>query len=315
MEKIMQSKCQWMAVNRIKTRVPFNNLFPVDDKTVEALAEHMEANGYDQSQPIVLWKEKLDEDRKQAIVVDGHTRLLAAKKIGLSPVYVARVSFGSQDAALQYAIHNQRDRRNLTDADLLRCIEAVDERKPKGQRTDLASSEAKSGKSAEQTAKIVGTSKTKVEKARTLLDYADEQTKQTVLDGEKSIHAAAKETQEKRKVQQSGESQLSSTIQKINHIANRMKSLYKEIRAIKPIVKRYYKKPVANEENTKIIDNFSHWCWKYEDITKEIAEAKRIAITEKYLLRRTQEASKSPQDGRSGEGEGKERHDHARTGR
>jgi len=206
MEKIMPGKCQWMAVNRIKTRLPFNSLFPVDDKTVEAVAEHMRINGYDQSQPIVLWKEKLDENKDQAIVVDGHTRLLAAKKISLSPVYVARVSFASAHAALKYAIHNQRDRRNLTDADLFRCIEVVDERKPRGGhrkseavKSKTSSEAIDSGKSAEQTALIVGTSKTKVEKARTLLDYADEQTKQTVLDGKQSIHAAAKETQGKRK--------------------------------------------------------------------------------------------------------------------
>lgn len=63
---------------------------------------------------------------------------------------------------------NQRDRRSLTDQDLLRRIEALDSRKRSGERTDLASRDARSEKSASQTAKIVGTSRSKVEQARVI---------------------------------------------------------------------------------------------------------------------------------------------------
>ncbi|MBN1841675.1 MAG: hypothetical protein JW883_05260 [Deltaproteobacteria bacterium] len=175
---------------------PFSSLFPINDDTVNAIADHMKQYGYDKSQPIILWH---DLFHNMDVVIDGNTRVRAAQKAGLPKVWTVMANFPDQATALEYAIHNQRDRRNLTDGDLLRCIKAVDERKPQGQRTDLASSDAKLGKSSEVTAKIVGTSPRKVEKARTLLDYGDEQTKQTVLDGKKSIHAAAKETQEKRK--------------------------------------------------------------------------------------------------------------------
>jgi hypothetical protein len=41
-------------------------------------------------------------------------------------------SFPDEDSALEYAIHNQRNRRNLTDAELLRCIEVLDRRKERG---------------------------------------------------------------------------------------------------------------------------------------------------------------------------------------
>lgn len=206
MQKVMETKQQWMATSRIKVRAPFNSLFPIDGKTVDAVAEHMKARGYDQSQPIILWKELLDENKNQAIIVDGHTRLAAAKKIGLSPVYVARMSFADENVAVQHAIHNQRDRRNLTDADLIRCIEAVDKRSSWGGDRKSADTKIKSSSeplisSAKATAETVGTSETKVKKARILIDHADEGTKQVVLDGKKSIHAAAKETQQKRKQQ------------------------------------------------------------------------------------------------------------------
>ena len=53
--------------------------------------------------------------------------------------------------------------------------------------------------SAEQTADIVGTSKTKVEKVRAIIDHADEQIKKDVETGNKTINKAYQETQEERK--------------------------------------------------------------------------------------------------------------------
>jgi len=200
----MPSKCQWMATNRIKIQSPFKGLFPVDEKIFNAVAEDMKVRGYDQAQPIIVWKEKLDASKNNAVIIDGHTRLFAAKRIGLSPVYIAKVSFPDEKAALQYAIHNQRDRRNITDADILRCIEAVDKRRERGgdRRSEKAKSKSSSepiDSSAKETAKIVGTSESKVKKVRAILDHADDKTKQKVIDGEKTIHRAAKETQNKQK--------------------------------------------------------------------------------------------------------------------
>ena len=76
------------------------------------------------------------------MVVDGHTRLQAAMDLGLEEVPVHKKSFPDEDAALEYAIHNQRHRRNLTEAEILRCIEAVDKRRDRG--GDRRSEEAKS---------------------------------------------------------------------------------------------------------------------------------------------------------------------------
>ena len=205
MDQTLQSKRGWVAVNRIKVRSPFKDLFVIDEKTLKSIAEHMQANGYDEAQPIVVWDRTEAEQNKHALyVLDGHTRLQAAKSIHLSPVYIARMKFPSEDEALQYAIHNQRDRRNLSDGDLLRCIEAVDQTKQRG--GDHTTEKAKAsldaidkGKSSEETARIVGASPRKVEKARTVRQHADEETKGAVLDGKKSIHQAYVETQEKRR--------------------------------------------------------------------------------------------------------------------
>lgn len=196
------SKRQWMSISRIVKKTPFMGMFPDQPDKVEAISEHMKKFGFDTSQPIVLWdcKEIEPEKKNPFYIIDGHTRYEAAKRANLDTgVYVSRVKFRNEKEALQHAIHNQRNRRNMDDDALIRCIEAVDQLKRKGQRTDLASSEAKSGKSAEETAKVVGTTKTKVEKVRTINTHADDETKKAVRSGRKSINKAYQETQAKRK--------------------------------------------------------------------------------------------------------------------
>ena len=65
-------------------------------------------------------------------VVDGHTRLKAALQIGLSKVPIMLKHFSDEEEALEYAIHCQSDRRNLTDAELLNCISLIDSKYSRG---------------------------------------------------------------------------------------------------------------------------------------------------------------------------------------
>ena len=183
-----------MDPKKIRTGEPFEGLFPIDNAILTAVTDHMRENGYDSAQPVVLWKEK-------DLLIDGHTRVLAAVSLKIPDIPTVRAPFDSEDEAVEYAIHAQRDRRNVSQADIFRWVGEVDKRRKQGERTDLASIEAKlvTGKSAEHTAQIVGVSKATVERARTVLDHADEETKAAVLAGEKSIHKAYVETQAKRK--------------------------------------------------------------------------------------------------------------------
>ena len=178
-------------------RPPFCELFPTRPEVMVAVGQAMAEWGYDQSQPILVW------DDGQA-VIDGHTRLKAAQEVGIEDVPVYYKSFKTEDEALAYAIHLQRNRRNLTDAEIVRCIEALDRRKQVGRPSEkLASSEAnfKKGKSSQETAKLVGTSRAKVERARTVLEHALEEVKEAVRSGEMSINRAYQEVQAARQVE------------------------------------------------------------------------------------------------------------------
>jgi hypothetical protein len=110
-----------------------------------------------------------------------------------------------EDAALEYAIRNQRDRRNMTAGDILRCVAALDQRKtvngrpPKTVSRDTVSP----GPSANHTAELLGVSPATVNRARAVNDHASAATKQAVEQGKLSLTAAAQKTlAEKREVEQ-----------------------------------------------------------------------------------------------------------------
>jgi hypothetical protein len=75
--------------------------------------------------------------------------------------------FADEDEALDYAIRNQRDRQNLTNAELMRLVELVDKRRKHG--GDRRSQEfnaqdcALKNRSSEATATLTGISSRKVE--------------------------------------------------------------------------------------------------------------------------------------------------------
>ncbi len=191
-----------MKVENIKIACPFDGLFSINPLVLARVQEDMEKRGYDPSQPINLWREG-------EVMIDGHTRLEAARRAGLEEIPIHYQSFDTEDAALTYAIHNQRHRRNLTDEEILRCIEALDRRKTRGgdhkSDTFKEKSKAPNGaidrkeKSARRTAKLVGVSTRKVERARTVL--ADPQAAAEVSTGKKKISRAYKEIQANRKSQ------------------------------------------------------------------------------------------------------------------
>lgn len=184
-----------MKIEEIKTAEPFRSLFPIESRVLDRVQRDMYQHGYDPSQPIILWAE-------QGGVIDGHTRLAAARNLYLKEVPVHEKSFADEGEALAYAIHNQKNRRNLSEAELLRCIEAVDKRRERG--GDRRSEDAKSKganapieRSAEITANIVGTSPDKVKRARSVL--SDQKEKEAVMAGKKSINQASKDAKAKRK--------------------------------------------------------------------------------------------------------------------
>lgn len=168
----------------LQVRPPFSDLFPVQAATRDIIAASMSRDGYDASKPIGIW-------RQQNVVVDGHTRRLAALKANVE-VVVFFHDFADEQAALEYAIASQRNRRNLTEIEIVRCILALDKLKPMGRPKEVASVEATYGKSAAATACVVGTNRAKVERTRRLERDAPDLL-QEVIEGKRMVNGATNE--------------------------------------------------------------------------------------------------------------------------
>jgi len=192
-----------LAFPRLASRRPRGVLFPVTDDVLEAVTDDMREKGFDQSHPIPIWS-------KGHVIVDGHTRLKAALQVGLLDVPVVVLDFHSEKEALRYCVHSQLNRRNLTPADILRCVEMLYEkaghggdRKSKEFRGENQSSSdhliGNHAKTREQVAAILGKSTATIQRAQTILAHGDEELKAEVVEGKKSITRAAEEIAAQRK--------------------------------------------------------------------------------------------------------------------
>lgn len=167
--------------NSLEVVAPFKDVFPINPAVRDAIEWSMKEDGYDEGFPIIVWLER-------KCVLDGHTRLDVAKSLGLQ-VPVVYKNFTEEDDALEYAINCQKNRRNLTDADIWRYVKALDQRKPPGGEAHERGNQYKSGsasrdalppkpnRTAAKTAEIIGTNTTKVERVRLLMDRAPEEVK------------------------------------------------------------------------------------------------------------------------------------------
>src|SRR5208337_1625716 len=168
---------------------PFKSLFPIREEVKEAIKVHMQEHGYDESKPIDVWR-RATQDGFVHVLVDGFTRIRAAKEIGRLTVTAYLHSFASLEEARDYAIHTQRDRRNLSDAEIMSVLNVIDAKMTGFKRSlPLASSDASaepSTKTAERTAREIGTSTRKIEKARKV--SSDPEVAAAVKKGELSIN-------------------------------------------------------------------------------------------------------------------------------
>jgi len=187
-----------MNIELLKTAPPFRDLFPINEKVLDAIFWDMQKNGYDRSQPIVVW------ESHDSIVIDGHTRLRAARKAKIFEVPVMLKPFPDENAALEYAIKCQRNRRNLKDFEIMKCIEELDKRVPHTSagaiRREIVPHGTISGKTSYETANLLGINHRKVERARKIIDDAPEDVKAAVQSGQMSINAAYNRTIEKPKI-------------------------------------------------------------------------------------------------------------------
>lgn len=178
-----------MNIEELLLEEPFKSLFPIRDQIKSAIKSHMQQHGYDESKPVDVWK-RPSQDGFDYVLVDGFTRAQAAKEIGRLTVTAYLHAFASVEEARDYAIHTQRDRRNLSDAEIMSVLSVIDKKVTGFKGSSPFPPSGGNGErlvsSAQRTAKEIGTSARKVERARKV--SSDLEMASAVKRGELSIN-------------------------------------------------------------------------------------------------------------------------------
>lgn len=116
---------------------------------VSEIANDIRINGFDKSKPIIV--------TEAYIIVDGHSRFMAAKKAGLVKVLVIIKKFDSRDETIEYEYKIQLNSRRLTDGEYFAAFLKLDEIRRSNPNSKGSSDEAigrQLNKSARQVCKM-----------------------------------------------------------------------------------------------------------------------------------------------------------------
>ncbi|UKI33726.1 MAG: ParB N-terminal domain-containing protein [Lentisphaeria bacterium] len=86
-DKFVQSKVIQMPIDELKMAQPFCEVFEIRETDLRQVMDAIRKNGFDTLYPIVVW------EGHDNVVVDGHTRLIAARQLGYATVPVVSRSF------------------------------------------------------------------------------------------------------------------------------------------------------------------------------------------------------------------------------
>jgi hypothetical protein len=164
-------------VKDIKIDPEIAGIFKISDKVLKQIQEQIEKFGYNEEEPVVIWKGK-------NILVDGRTRLTASKNAKLEKIPVFEKEFENREAAILYTFESQVMRRNLTGAEILTAAQMI-----KGRKENDGT-----GRAAEIMAEKLGISPATVYQAKAILKDASPETLKEVKEGKKSIKKAYNET-------------------------------------------------------------------------------------------------------------------------
>ena len=118
-DKDKNTKIKMVNVEQLKFDREFKAVFQQESDKVTEIANDIGLNGFDKTRPIVV--------TEAYIIVDGHSRFMAAKKAGLQQVPVIIKKFESRDATIEYEYKMQLNSRRLTDGEYFDAFIKLDE--------------------------------------------------------------------------------------------------------------------------------------------------------------------------------------------
>ena len=179
-----------IALEKIEENEQFKELYSIDEDLLERIAEDMKQNTFDASQPVHIWIFKDEDGIEHYYLIDGYTRVKAARIAGLTTVPYFEHTFESFEEAHRYALHLQVDRRNLESSDLLKNIEVL-----------MGSDYIQNMKGNKNAAigEMLGVSEKTVERAKFVEKNATEEQLEAIDAGEATINSTYDEIKAEKK--------------------------------------------------------------------------------------------------------------------
>lgn len=187
-----------IKISEIEEHPDFKSLFKIDDELLKRITNSIDDDGFDNSQPVHIWKVTEVDGTVHYYLIDGYTRIKALKQLGYETVPYFEHNFKTFEEAYKYVLGLQVNRRNLESSELLRNVLRL-------LGTDFVQNAE--GKKSEVIAEVLGVSDRTVEKAISVAENADEETLAKIESGELSVNKAYKQAKEKAK--EKAESKLS----------------------------------------------------------------------------------------------------------
>lgn len=174
-----------VPTENITVNETLSKTFSINEKTFNDIKESIEKEGFRKEEPIVIAQLK---DGTVLGVADGHTRLKAAKELGLDEVYVTYRTFETLEDAQQYTKDRQFKRRNLSQAEIY------------GYAAELENVEEKTGegRATERLAKEIGVSASTLQHARTVAKKASDEVKEKIKNNEMTVNQGYQTVRQKK---------------------------------------------------------------------------------------------------------------------
>ncbi|MBO4699485.1 ParB N-terminal domain-containing protein [bacterium] len=185
-DKFVESKVVMMPVDKLKAEPPFCEVFDIRESDLQQVIEAIRDKGFDTLYPIVVW------DGHDNVIVDGHTRLVAAKQLGYSTVPVVPRVFANEEEALQHTIAAQRVRRALSQAELMKCVAVMREKMAarKTEQSVKGLTPVPQGRTTQVIAEAVGSTRGTVDKIERITRNGNPKLIEAVRNDELSINQA-----------------------------------------------------------------------------------------------------------------------------
>lgn len=184
---VRSGELYWVPIDELFVVGLLVDVRPPDAVHVEQMADNIKKTGFDEASAVSIWRN---------VVVDGYLGWAAAVLAGLEYIPVVELEFESERQAFHHAIRCEAVRRVLTDAQLAKLFESVDQPIRRGGRRNRArqlsiAANVAIARSSQRTAYVLNTSPGRIETLRVIRRRHPELFEE-IKQGELSIRFAAR---------------------------------------------------------------------------------------------------------------------------